>query len=94
MPPKVRLIIWCTLHNILPTNLNLSKRIAGFPSSCQLCSEAMDDDYHALFGYVVSLAVWDLVEVPSPWQNYDVLCFKELLQCCWNLETAQVMLSL
>ncbi|KAL5544814.1 hypothetical protein UlMin_008598 [Ulmus minor] len=50
VPSKIRVFIWKTFHNWIPSSVNLA--IHGVPSQkqCSICNEADDSTLHALWG--------------------------------------------
>lgn len=58
IPPKVKHFVWRACNNWLPVRLNLLKRGIGFENTCPVCSEAVEDVYHALVGCQAAKVSW------------------------------------
>ncbi|XP_073033022.1 uncharacterized protein [Primulina eburnea] len=58
IPPKVRIFWWRTLHNIIPTEVNLLAHHVPVSGHCRLCNYGRDTTEHALFWCPRTKACW------------------------------------
>ncbi|KAK4382091.1 putative mitochondrial protein [Sesamum angolense] len=62
-PNKVKLFIWPTIRNILPTASNLQRRIPYDNFSCPLCESVSEGPIHTFFHCAFARQVWALSNV-------------------------------
>lgn len=69
LPEKIKIFMWKTSKNILPTFENLWKRKCLQDLICQRCSGGVETSYHALTGCKVAKKIWDYAPFPFQIQN-------------------------
>ena len=50
VPSKVKLFVWRTFHDSIPTLFNLGRRGVKVNKFCPQCKESIETPFHALFG--------------------------------------------
>ena len=79
VPPKVKCFAWRLSLNILPTGVNLKKKMQGFNSSCPWCGEPQEHDRYVFFDCKFARQFWDLTDLSIDFQKIKASCMKELM---------------
>ena len=62
VPPKVKTFVWRVCSDILPTRLNLCRKMTPLDLACAICQQHDETVAHALWGCPMAKNVWAMVE--------------------------------
>ncbi|XP_021802933.1 uncharacterized protein LOC110747027, partial [Prunus avium] len=72
VPPKVKVLIWRVLLNILPTRERLrSKGIQGDVGVCGLCGAREETLHHVLLDCSFTALIWQNSPLQTEWRDHD-----------------------
>lgn len=84
--PSKSMLIWCFLHNRLPTNENMTIIGFAFTSMCSLCNKECETSPHIFFDYKFVSHIWswfkDIFYIHNPINN--LLDCKQAMHSEWS----------
>lgn len=61
VPNKVKVFVWKSFHNSIPTMVNLRNHHVLVNGSCSVCKEEMETTDHALFQCSRAREIWEVL---------------------------------
>lgn len=58
VPPKMKLLMWRAARGVLPTHINLGKKMVNCDSSCPTSSGGEEDELHLFFDFTMAQEIW------------------------------------
>ncbi|XP_050211934.1 uncharacterized protein LOC126662091 [Mercurialis annua] len=59
MPPKIKIFMWRTFHNLLPVKINMKIRGLSIDTNCPICNEGYETSMHSLWSCPNAKNVWN-----------------------------------
>ncbi|KAJ1421261.1 Ribonuclease H-like superfamily [Sesbania bispinosa] len=78
IPNRAKLLMWRVLRGCLPVRTNLQRRGVKCPTTCPLCEEDLENEFHAFYGCRHNIQCWK-----------ESGCWREMETMVWELEGYQ-----